>query len=147
MSVKQLEDQLLALPLIERRAFTHWLDEHRDEIEQPSALARSQESEVRQRLAEMDADPAMRVPFAEADLKQMFQEIMDERAAKTPPSSALTISEAINWYEDQRPGLGLEFAADLLSHYRHLARDAGLYAVRFSEVRRLNLDRLPYGLF
>src|SRR2546421_9651077 len=56
-------------------------------------------------------------------------------------------SEAINWYEDQRPGLGLEFAADFLSHYRHLARDAHLYAVRFADVRRLNLDRFPYGLF
>ena len=87
MSVKQLEDQVLALSLIERRAFTRWLDEHRDEIEQPSILARAQESEVRQRLAEMDADPAMRVPFAEADVKQMFKEIMDERAAKTPPPS------------------------------------------------------------
>jgi hypothetical protein len=43
--------------------------------------------------------------------------------------------------------LGLEFAADFLSHYRHLARDAELYAVRFADVRRLNLDRFSYGLF
>jgi toxin ParE1/3/4 len=57
------------------------------------------------------------------------------------------LSEAINWYEDQQPGLGLEFAADFLSHYRHLVCDAQLYAVRFSDVRRLNLDRFPYGLF
>ena len=57
------------------------------------------------------------------------------------------ISEAINWYEDQQPGLGLEFAADFLSHYRHLGRDAQLYAIRFADVRRLNLDRFPYGLF
>ncbi len=35
------------------------------------------------RLAEMEADPALRVPFAEADVEQMFKEIMDERAAKT----------------------------------------------------------------
>jgi hypothetical protein len=82
MSVEQLESQVLALPLAERRAFTRWLDEHRDEIEQPSVLTRAQESEVRQRLAEMEADPAMRVPFAEADAEQMFKEIMDERAAK-----------------------------------------------------------------
>src|SRR5260370_35379292 len=57
------------------------------------------------------------------------------------------LSEAINWYEDQQPGLGLEFAADFLSHYRHLARDAQLYAIRFADVRRLNLDRFPSGLF
>jgi plasmid stabilization system protein ParE len=57
------------------------------------------------------------------------------------------LSEAINCYEDQQPGLGLEFAADFLSHYGHLARDARLYAVRFADARRLNLDRFPYGLF
>ena len=85
--MEQLEDQVLALPLTERRAFTRWLDEHRDEIEQPSALARAQESEVRQRLAEMAAEPAMRLPFGEAEVKQMFKEIMDQRAAKTPPPS------------------------------------------------------------
>ena len=56
------------------------------------------------------------------------------------------LGEAINWYEDQRPGLGLEFAADFFAHYRRLARDAQLYAVRFADVRRVNLDRFPYGL-
>jgi hypothetical protein len=56
------------------------------------------------------------------------------------------ISDAINWYEDQQPGLGLEFAADLRTHYRRLAQDAQLYAVRFADVHRLNLDRFPYGL-
>ena len=83
MSVEQLESQVLALPLAERRAFTRWLDEHRDQIEQPSVLVRAQESDVRQRLAEMEADPTQRVPFAEVDVEQMFKEIMGERAAKT----------------------------------------------------------------
>ena len=85
MSVEQIESQVLALPLAERRAFTRWLDEHRDEIEQPSILVRLQETEVGQRLAEMAADPSLRIPFAEADVEQMFKEIMDERAAKTSP--------------------------------------------------------------
>lgn len=83
MSVEQLESQVLALPLAERRAFTRWLDEHREEIEQPSVLARAQVSEVRQRLAEMEADPGMRVSFAESEVTQMFKGIMDDRAAKT----------------------------------------------------------------
>jgi hypothetical protein len=85
MSVKQLESQVLALPVAERRAFTRWLDEHRDEIEQPSVLARAQESEVRQRLAEMEADPGLRIPFAEADVETMFGEFADARAQKTSP--------------------------------------------------------------
>lgn len=55
MSVEQIESQVLALPLAQRRAFTRWLDEHRDEIEQPSILLHAQENEVRPRLAEMEA--------------------------------------------------------------------------------------------
>jgi hypothetical protein len=85
MSAKELESQVLALPLAERRAFTRWLDEHRDEIEQPSLHARAQADEIRQRLAEMEADPSLRQPCTEADMEQMFKEIMDERAAKTSP--------------------------------------------------------------
>jgi hypothetical protein len=85
MSVEQLESQVLALPLAQRRAFTRWLDEHRDEIEQPSVLARDQANEVRQRLAEMEADPAMRIPFTEADAKKMFRAFADARADKTSP--------------------------------------------------------------
>jgi hypothetical protein len=83
MSVEQLESQVLALPLAQRRAFTRWLDEHRDEIEQPSLLARAQEGEVRQRLDEMEVDPAMRIPFNEADAEKMFREFADAHAHKT----------------------------------------------------------------
>ena len=87
MSVEHLESQVLALPLAERRAFTRWLDDHRDEIEQPSPLACAQAAEVGQRLTEMEADPSLCVPFAEADVAQMLQEILDERAAKTSAPS------------------------------------------------------------
>jgi hypothetical protein len=85
MSVKQLESQVLALPLAKRRLFTRWLDEHRDEIEQPSILARAQEAEVRQRLAEMEADSAMRIRFSQTDAKKMFREFANARAPKTSP--------------------------------------------------------------
>jgi plasmid stabilization system protein ParE len=57
------------------------------------------------------------------------------------------LRDAYDWYEDQQPGLGLEFAKDFLSHYRPLVRDPQLYAVRFANVRRMNLDRFPYGIF
>ncbi len=83
MSVEQLESQVLALPLAERRAFTRWLYEHRDEIEQPSELAQAQVAEVRRRREEMEADPNLRVPFAEADVDQMFRNFADARAQKT----------------------------------------------------------------
>jgi hypothetical protein len=83
MSLKQLESQVLALPLAQRRAFTRWIDEHRDEIEEPSVLARAQESEVRRRLAEMETDSSMRIPFSEIDAKKMFRAFADSRAHKT----------------------------------------------------------------
>ena len=87
MSVEQVESQLLALPLAERRAFTRWLDEHRDEIEQPSRRVRAQEGEVCERLAEIEADPAICVPCTEADLDQMCKETMFERVAKASSRS------------------------------------------------------------
>ena len=83
MSIEQLESQVLALPLAKRRAFTRWLDDHRDEIEQPSALARAQQKEVRRRLAEMEAEPAMRIRFTKADAEKLFREFADARAHKT----------------------------------------------------------------
>jgi hypothetical protein len=93
MSVEQIESQVLALPIEERRKFTRWLDEHRDEIEQPSALVQAQHHEIGRRLAEMEADPAMRVPFTQADVEQMFREFADARSQKT--SSPAEIKEAI----------------------------------------------------
>jgi hypothetical protein len=84
MSLEQLESQVMALPITERRAFTRWLDDHRDEIEQPSALTSAQESEVRQRLAEMEADPSLRVSCTETEMADMLKELVDARTAKTP---------------------------------------------------------------
>jgi plasmid stabilization system protein ParE len=68
-------------------------------------------------------------------------------ALKRHPLVNADLRDAFEWYEDKQLGLGLEFAKDFLSHYRQLARDAQLYAVRFVDVRRLNLDRFPYGVF
>jgi toxin ParE1/3/4 len=63
------------------------------------------------------------------------------------PLVKVDLRDAYGWYEDQQPSVGLEFAKDFLVHYRLLVRDAHLYAVRFTDVRRLNLDRFPYGIF
>jgi plasmid stabilization system protein ParE len=57
------------------------------------------------------------------------------------------LRDAYDWYEDQQAGLGNEFAQDFLKRYRDLVNRPKLYAVRFADVRRLNLDRFPYGLF
>jgi plasmid stabilization system protein ParE len=57
------------------------------------------------------------------------------------------LRDAFHWYEDQRPGLGMEFASEFLLHYRALLRQPRIYAVRFAHVRRCNFDRFPYALF
>jgi hypothetical protein len=57
------------------------------------------------------------------------------------------LQEAYDWYENQILGLGLEFQRDFTAHVRQLPDDAWLYALRFGDVRRLNLARFPYGIF
>jgi plasmid stabilization system protein ParE len=54
---------------------------------------------------------------------------------------------AFEWYEDQCPGLGLEFAEDFRRSYHRLRQGPLLYSIRFAGERRLNLDRFPYGIF
>ena len=46
---------------------------------------------------------------------------------------------AFDWYEAEQPGLGLDFAADFRMAYQRLRANPLLYAIRFGEVRRLNL--------
>jgi len=87
MGVKELESKVLALPLEKRRAFTRWLDENRDRIEEPSKLAHAQQREVLRRLGEMENDPTLRIPFREADVGKMFKEMIHERRAKTSARS------------------------------------------------------------
>jgi plasmid stabilization system protein ParE len=54
---------------------------------------------------------------------------------------------AYDWYEDKVPGLGIQFREEFRRAYRKLCHDPLLYAVRFSNIRRLNLDRFPFGVF
>ena len=56
-------------------------------------------------------------------------------------------SSAYGWYEEECPGLGMEFAAEFRRAYQKLCLGPLLYSVRFSSIRRLNLDRFPYGIF
>jgi plasmid stabilization system protein ParE len=68
-------------------------------------------------------------------------------ALRQHPLLNADLPAAFDWYEEQRLGLGWEFKDDFLAHFRNLPRDAQLYGIGFADVRRLNLDRFPYGLF
>lgn len=68
-------------------------------------------------------------------------------APKRHPLVRADLQNAYDWYEDQLPGLGSKFREEFRCTYRKLGQDPLLYAIRFSGIRRLNLDRFPCGLF
>ena len=54
---------------------------------------------------------------------------------------------AYGWHEEKCPGLGLQFAAEFRRSVQKIREDPLLCSIRFSGIRRLNLDRFPYGVF
>src|SRR6185312_14975529 len=66
---------------------------------------------------------------------------------KRHPLVSADFQSAYDWYEAKQPGLGAEFIGDFRRAYQRLHQSPSFYSVRFSNVRRLNLERFPYGLF
>ncbi|HEX5399518.1 MAG TPA: hypothetical protein VFY06_10770 [Verrucomicrobiae bacterium] len=64
---------------------------------------------------------------------------------KNHPLVGADFQTGYGWYEDPCAGLGMEFAADFRAAYKKLRRGPLLYAIRFSGIRRINLDRFPHG--
>jgi plasmid stabilization system protein ParE len=60
---------------------------------------------------------------------------------------AIDFRSAFDWYETKQPGLGTDFAIDFRGAFSRLRQGPLLYSVRFANVRRLNLERFPYGIF
>ena len=58
------------------------------------------------------------------------------------------IVSAAEWYDDQQPGLGDEFVAEVDVVIRSLARNAYAHSVRFADVRCARLKRFKrYGVY
>jgi plasmid stabilization system protein ParE len=57
------------------------------------------------------------------------------------------VQSAYDWYQTKQLGLGADFLEDFRRTYRRIRKSPLLYSVRFSDVRRLNLERFPYGIF
>ena len=68
-------------------------------------------------------------------------------ALRSHPLVRADLRAAFDWYEDQRLGLGLEFADEFRRSYRRLRQGPLHSSIRFADVRRTNLDRFPYGIF
>ncbi|MFT3774552.1 MAG: type II toxin-antitoxin system RelE/ParE family toxin [Minicystis sp.] len=55
--------------------------------------------------------------------------------------------EAFRWYEEQRPGLGLEFRAALKDAVQRIRSTPLAYRTVHRDLRRVLLDRFPYSVF
>ncbi|MBI5801138.1 MAG: type II toxin-antitoxin system RelE/ParE family toxin [Verrucomicrobia bacterium] len=63
-------------------------------------------------------------------------------------SAELDLVRAAEWYDDQRPGLGEEFAEEVDEVVRSLARNPLQHSAVFADVRRVRLRRFwPYAVF
>lgn len=57
------------------------------------------------------------------------------------------IVEASSWYEQQCPGLGLEFARAAEAALALIARQPGAHAKFSGEIRRAPMRRFPFSFF
>lgn len=57
------------------------------------------------------------------------------------------IEAAYDWYEAERPGLGLEFRGALADAERFLAETPEAFPVVYRELRRILLHRFPYSVY
>jgi plasmid stabilization system protein ParE len=62
-------------------------------------------------------------------------------------ASDADIEAAIDWYESEQPGLGLEFLDELRAAYLRILDGPLKYAVLRSGIRRALTRRFPYGVY
>ena len=55
--------------------------------------------------------------------------------------------EAFDWYENQRPGLGSEYLAEVASVLEDIERNPEAYAIVQGQTRRALVRRFPYAVF
>jgi len=55
-------------------------------------------------------------------------------------------AEAVDYYNEQRPGLGFEFAAEVQRTFERIRRHPKAWPVFSSQSRRCLTDRFPFGV-
>jgi plasmid stabilization system protein ParE len=55
--------------------------------------------------------------------------------------------EAFDWYEGQRAGLGVDFAARVQDVFDRISANPAIHAVVFADVRKAVVARFPYCVF
>lgn len=62
----------------------------------------------------------------------------------TTASAEADIAEAVEWYEDQRPGLGERLLAEVSGLNRRIAANPYRFPVIYRDARKASLHRFPY---
>jgi plasmid stabilization system protein ParE len=55
--------------------------------------------------------------------------------------------DAFDWYERQRPGLGVDFVAHVQAVLDEIGARPEMFAEVFSDIRRATVRRFPYSVF
>jgi len=62
------------------------------------------------------------------------------------PEAEQDISQAYNWYEDRRPGLGEEFLSCVDAAVQAVCRRPEMYPFIYRSFRRIIVRRFPYSI-
>lgn len=72
---------------------------------------------------------------------------MTEYRLRSEPGADLDVEAAFRWYENERPGLGLELLGELRAAYHRIAGGPLGYQDLRSGIRRALLRRFPYAVY
>jgi len=72
--------------------------------------------------------------------------VTEYRLISEPPAD-LDVEAAFEWYENERPGLGLEFLDELRATYNRIADGPLKYQELRGGIRRALLKRFPYAVY
>jgi plasmid stabilization system protein ParE len=70
----------------------------------------------------------------------------DEPAGCVRPKARADFDEAFDWYEQQRTGLGVEFAERVHAAFESISAMPELHAPIYRDVRRALVRRFPYSV-
>ena len=63
------------------------------------------------------------------------------------PEARAEFDDAFDWYERQRPGLGVDFVTQVQDVLDRISTAPELYAQIFQDIRRAVVQRFPYSIF
>ena len=72
---------------------------------------------------------------------------MKKHRLVSDPLADLDVEAAFQWYENEDPGLGNEFLAELRNIYGQIVEGPMEFQYLRSGIRRALLHRFPYGVF